>query len=63
MDRPKNPTSFQERLSAFAEDERNKASRLPPGAEKDAALMKIRQAETASHLSDWARTTELQAPK
>jgi len=35
MDRPKNPTSFQERLSAFAEDERNKASRLPPGAEKD----------------------------
>ena len=63
MDRPKNPTSCQERLSAFAEDERNKASRLPPGAEKDAALMKIRQAETASHLSDWARATELQAPK
>ena len=63
MDIAKNPASFQERLSAFAEDERNKASQLPPGAARDAALMKIRQAETASHLSDWARATELQAPK
>jgi hypothetical protein len=63
MDRPNNPASFQERLSAFAEDERKKAARLPPGAEQDAALMKIRQAETASHLSVWARAAESQAPK
>ena len=53
MERPNN---FQERLSAFVEDERKKASLLPPGPERDISLRKIRQAETASHLSDWARS-------
>jgi hypothetical protein len=53
MNRPKN---FQERLSAFVEDERKKASLLPPGPEREMSLRKIRQAETASHLSDWARS-------
>ena len=62
MDRPKN-SSFEERLSAFAEDVRKKASLLPPGPERDAALQKIRQAETASRLNDWASATESQAPK
>ena len=53
MDRPKN-SSFEERLSAFVEDERKKALTLPPGPEREAALQKIRQAETASRLNDWA---------
>jgi hypothetical protein len=46
--------SFQERLSAFAEDERRKALSLPPGPEKDLALQKINQAETAAHLDQLA---------
>jgi len=38
MDEPRK--SFQERLSAFAEDERKKAESLPAGPEKDRALQK-----------------------
>jgi len=63
MDRPTNSASFQERLSAFMEDERKKASLLPPGPEREIALRKIRQAETASHLHDWANSLALQPPK
>ena len=54
--------SFRERLSAFADDERKKAELLPPGPERDLALRKIRQAETASHLNDWANSPGLQPP-
>jgi hypothetical protein len=46
--------SFQERLSAFVEDESKKAKSLPPGPGKESALLKIQQAETASHLDRWA---------
>jgi hypothetical protein len=63
MDRPKNSASFQERLSAFVADECKKASRLPPGPEKEMSLRKIRQAQTASHLDDWANSHALQPPK
>ena len=46
-------------LSGFAfrqgEDARQKASRLPPGAEKDELVRKVRQADTAVHLSDCAK--------
>jgi hypothetical protein len=60
MDRPKNAASFQERLSAFVEDERKKALLLPPGPERDTALRKIRQAETASRLNSWASSPGIQ---
>jgi hypothetical protein len=52
MDEPRR--SFQERLSAFAEDERRKAHLLPEGPEKDLALLKVSQAETAAHLDQLA---------
>jgi hypothetical protein len=55
--------SFQERLSAFADHERKKAKTLPPGPERELALRKIRQVETASHLDEWANSAELQPPK
>ena len=58
-----NERSFQERLSAFADDERKKAKLLPPGPERELALRKIRQADTAAHLNDWANSAELQPPK
>jgi hypothetical protein len=54
--------SFRERLSAFAEDERKKALALPPGPEKEMALRKIRQANTAAHLDDWANSPGLKPP-
>ena len=54
--------SFRERLSAFAEDERKKAMALPSGPEKETALRKIRQAETAAHLDDWANSPGLKPP-
>jgi hypothetical protein len=63
MDRPKNSASFQERLSAFVEDEPKKASRLPPGPEREIALRKIRRAQTASHLVDRTGSPPLQPPK
>ena len=44
------PLSFQDRLKAFIEEERKKTAQLPPGAERDQALQKIRQAKAAAHL-------------
>jgi S1-C subfamily serine protease len=55
--------SFRERLSAFADGERKKAKQLPPGPERDAALTKIRQAETAAQLAEWADSPGLQPSK
>jgi hypothetical protein len=50
-------------LKEFGEIERQKALHLPPGPEKEAALRKIRQAETASHLDEWANSPGLQPPR
>jgi hypothetical protein len=35
---------------------------LPPGADRDQLLMKLRLAETAMHLDDWANSPGLQSP-
>ena len=58
-----NEKSFQERLSVFADDERKKAKLLPPGPERELALRKIRQADTAAHLDGRASSVGLQSPK
>ena len=54
---------LKERLATFADDMRQKAARLEPGAEQDECLRKARQADTASHLDDWANSPGLQPPK
>jgi hypothetical protein len=54
--------SLKERLGVFAKDMREKAARLS-GPERDDLLMKARQADTASHLDDWANSSGLQSPK
>jgi hypothetical protein len=36
---------------------------LPLGRERDELLKKLRAAETAMHLKDWAESPGLQAPK
>ncbi|MBR0897342.1 hypothetical protein JQ616_20495 [Bradyrhizobium tropiciagri] len=55
--------SLQQRLASFAEAARAEAATLSPGPERDALLKKARQADTASHLDDWARSKGLQAPE
>ena len=63
MDDQNRSPSFRERLSAFADDERKRARLLPDGPERELALRKVRQAETASHIDDWANSPGLQPPK
>jgi hypothetical protein len=55
--------SLQDRLSAFVEEVRAKAERLPPGPERHEMLKKVRQADVAAHLDDWANSPGLRAPK
>ena len=55
--------SLKDRLASFARDAREKASLLPPGPEKEQMLRKARQADTASHLDDWANSSGLRPPK
>jgi hypothetical protein len=56
-------TSLKDRLAAFAKEAREKASLLQPGIEKDELLKKARQADVASHLSDWTNSPGLRPPK
>ena len=58
----KQTESFQDRLTAFAEESRAEAAKLPPGTERDGLLRKARQADTASHLDEWANSPGLQPP-
>ena len=55
--------TFTDRLATFAKRTRERASLLPPGAEKAELLSKARQADTAAHLDDWANSPGLQPPK
>jgi hypothetical protein len=59
----KQTESLQERLQAFAIDVRAQAAELPHGPERDDLLKRARQADTASHINEWAYSTGLQAPK
>jgi hypothetical protein len=59
----KNTLTFPDRLKTFAEELKAKASELRPGPERDALLKRARQAETASHIDEWANSPGLQPPK
>jgi hypothetical protein len=59
----KQSTALKDRLASFAKEARESASKLPAGAEKDNMLRKARQADTASHLDDWANSPGLEPPK
>ena len=59
----KQTTSLKERLASFAREVRAKASRLPPGAERDTLLKKASRADTAAHLEEWANSPGLRPPK
>jgi hypothetical protein len=59
----KQTVSLKDRLALFAEEVRQKALQLRPGPEQDALLKKARQADTASHLNDWANSPGLRPPE
>jgi hypothetical protein len=54
---------LQDRLTAWAAEVREEASRLAPGAEKDALLRKASRADTAAHIDDWINSPGLQSPR
>ena len=59
----KQTESLQVRLAIFAKEAREKASRLPPGIEKDDMMRKAYQADTAAHIDEWATSPGLQPPR
>jgi hypothetical protein len=59
----KHTRSFEERLTEEARRLRAAAEELPQGTARELLLRRARQAETASHMSDWLRSPGLQPPK
>lgn len=60
--RIKQITSLEDRLAREAERLREQAKKLPPGAERETLLRKARQCDAGSHMSEWLRSSGLQAP-
>jgi len=58
----KQTQSLQDRLAIFAKDARDKAETLPAGPDKEDLLKRARQADTASHIDEWANSTGLLPP-
>jgi hypothetical protein len=56
-------TSLEERLADEAKRLRKQAQGTLPGIERERLLRRARQAETASHMTDWLNSPGLQAPK
>ncbi|EAQ34054.1 hypothetical protein NB311A_06633 [Nitrobacter sp. Nb-311A] len=46
----------------FAEEVRNEANSLPPGVEQNQLQKKLRQADAAARIDEWANSAELQPP-
>ena len=59
----KQQVSLQDRIAEWAIGIREQANRMRPGPQRDELLRKLRQAETAMHLEDWANSPGLQPPK
>jgi hypothetical protein len=61
--RDKQTVSLKDRLASFAKEAIDKAKHLPSGPERDELLKKVRRADTASHIDEWANSPGLQPPK
>lgn len=60
----KHKTSFEERLAEEARQFKEAAEKQPPGSKaRELLLRRARQAETASHMSDWLSSPGLASPK
>ena len=55
--------SLKERLISFAQEARDEAVALRPGAEQEDLLKKARQADTAARIVDWVNSPGLQPLK
>jgi hypothetical protein len=53
---------LDKRLSDEAQRLRKEARGTPPGVERDRLIRRARQAETASHMSEWLSSPGLKAP-
>lgn len=58
----KQAESLHDRLATRANRLREQIDELPDGPEREALLKKLRQADTASHIEDWANSPGLQPP-
>jgi hypothetical protein len=59
----KQQETLQDRISKWAVGVHEEAAEMPPGREREDLLKKVRNAETAVHLKDWAESPRLQSPK
>jgi hypothetical protein len=55
--------TLQDRLAYFAKETREKASKLPPGPQRDELIRKADRADTAAHLDEWASSSGLRPPR
>ena len=58
----KHTTTLEERLSEETKELRKVTETLPPGRERDDLLRKVRQHETALHLTEWLNSPGLKPP-
>ncbi len=56
------PHTFEENIAAEKAKLEAQIAHLKPGPEMDAIRKKIRQLETASHMSEWISSSGLQTP-
>jgi hypothetical protein len=61
--RVKQTKSLQERLSEFVDGERAKAGNTSESADRHELLKKVRRAETAANIEEWANSSGLRPPK
>jgi hypothetical protein len=59
----KQTVSLQDRIAEWAVGVREQAKEMQPGQERDELLRKLRQAESAMHMDEWAKSLGLQPPK
>nr|WP_081493090.1 hypothetical protein [Bradyrhizobium yuanmingense] len=60
--RVKQTRSLEERMAEQAASLKERASKLPPGPDRENLLRQARIAETDAHLSDWLKSPGLQSP-
>jgi hypothetical protein len=59
----KQTETLEQRLTHEADKLRKEAQGTPPGIDRDRLIRRARQAETASHMSEWLTSPGLQPPK
>ena len=55
--------TFKERLIEPSQRFRGEAEKIPDGTARELLLKRARQAETASHMSEWLSSSGLQSPE